>query len=171
MYQHIMVAVDGSPTSNLALLEAAKLAPAMATLRLVCVVENPMWAMPLEAGANYNLDLLHTSLLKSAKDILERAKVLLKHKGIDAHSHLLDLAELPSNSIASALLAEAEAWPADVIVIGTHGRRGLNRLLMGSVAETLIRSSNMPVLLVRAPGSKSEAGRHEPANGEQDNAV
>ncbi|MGH8491516.1 MAG: universal stress protein [Moraxellaceae bacterium] len=170
MYQHILVAVDGSPTSNLALLEAAKLASAGATLRLVTAVEDPSWAMPLEPGA-YDQDLLHSSLLKGAKDILERAKTLLKHKGIDARTHLLDLAELPGTSIPSALLAEAQSWPADVIVIGTHGRRGINRLLMGSVAETLIRSSNTPVLLVRAAGSKDEAGNHEATSGEQADAV
>lgn len=168
MYQHILVAVDGSPTSNLALLEAAKLAPANATLRVVTVVENPMWAAALEPGADYDIDLLHRSLMKSAKDILERAKTLLKHKGIEARIHLLDLAELPSKSIPAALLAEAQAWPADVIVIGTHGRRGINRLLMGSVAEALIRSSSTPVLLVRAPGSKSEANEDEAASGQAD---
>lgn len=171
MYQHIMVAVDGSPTSNLALLEAAKLAPANATLRVVTVVENPMWAVALEPGADYDVDLLHRSLMKSAKDILDRAKTLLKHKGIEARIHLLDLAELPQKNIAAALLAEAAGWPADVIVIGTHGRRGINRLLMGSVAETLIRSSNTPVLLVRAPGSKGEADEDEAAYGQQADAV
>ncbi len=168
MYQHILVAVDGSPTSNLALLEAAKLAPANASVRVVTVVENPSWAMPLEPGADYDLDLLHTSLVKGAKEVLERARVLLRHKGIEARTHLLDLAELPSKSIAAALLAEAAHWPADVIVIGTHGRRGISRLLMGSVAETLIRSSNTPVLLVRAPGSKGEADTHESSNGQAD---
>jgi nucleotide-binding universal stress UspA family protein len=44
---------------------------------------------------------------------------------------------------------EAQSWPADLIVIGTHGRRGIRRLLLGSVAEGLARISNKPILLIR----------------------
>ena len=44
---------------------------------------------------------------------------------------------------------EAKSWPADLIVIGTHGRRGVNRLLLGSVAETVIRTASKPVLIIR----------------------
>ena len=153
MYQHILVAVDGSPTSNLALLEAARLAPAGAQVRVLHVVESPAWTMPMEYGVVVDTELLHASLIKAGKDILERARTLLKHGGIDARPHLVDLAESGIRGIPRAILQEAETWPADVIVVGTHGRRGFNRLLMGSVAETLLRSSTCPVLLVRAAGS------------------
>jgi nucleotide-binding universal stress UspA family protein len=151
MYKNILVAVDGSPTSNLALLEAARLAPSDAHVRVVHVIETPLWIMPVEHGAMYDVELLHASLMKAGKDILERAKTLLKHKGIDARTQLVDLADTDTNNIPYAILQAATAWPADVIVIGTHGRRGFNRLLMGSVAEALLRGSTLPVLLVRAP--------------------
>lgn len=52
-------------------------------------------------------------------------------------------------SIASNLLAEAEKWHADLIVMGTHGRRGLGRVVIGSVAESVLRAATLPVLLVR----------------------
>jgi len=151
MYQNILVAVDGSPTSNLALLEAARLAPSDAQVRVVHVIELPSWTVPLEYGVVYDVELLQTSLVKAGKDILERAKTLLMHKGIDARTQLVELAAIDAHNIPQAILQVAESWPADVIVVGTHGRRGFNRLLMGSVAETLLRSAARPVLLVRAP--------------------
>jgi len=51
--------------------------------------------------------------------------------------------------VSDAIEQEAESWHADLIVIGTHGRRGFRRLLLGSVAENLIRTSTKPVLLIR----------------------
>jgi nucleotide-binding universal stress UspA family protein len=150
MYQNILVAVDGSPTSNLALLEAAKLAPADACVRVVHVIELPAFSYSAEATATVDVELLHATLVKAGKDILERARTLLKHKGIDARAQLVDLADSGAPDIPGALLQVATAWPADVVVVGTHGRRGFRRLLMGSVAETLLRSASLPLLLVRA---------------------
>jgi nucleotide-binding universal stress UspA family protein len=56
----------------------------------------------------------------------------------------------PEERAAVAILAEARRWKADLIVMGTHGRRGLRRMLLGSDAETVLRESTVPVLLVRA---------------------
>ncbi|HYL23144.1 MAG TPA: universal stress protein [Burkholderiales bacterium] len=58
--------------------------------------------------------------------------------------------------IPEVIVKEAERWPADLLVIGTHGRRGLNRFLLGSVADGVLRRSSVPVLLVRGktPGRK-----------------
>ncbi|HET8731148.1 MAG TPA: universal stress protein [Moraxellaceae bacterium] len=149
MYRNILVAVDGSPTSQRALTEAANMSPPGAALRVVCVVENPMWSVPLEQGVVYDVELVHQALVSSGKEILSASVRQLAEKGITAESRLLDLFER-DNSIPGAILAEAEAWPADVIVLGTHGRRGLRRLLMGSVAEAVLRDARRPVLLVHA---------------------
>lgn len=151
MYHRILVAIDGSPTSNLALLEAARMAPPDARVRVVTVAENPLALLPPEAGTAFDPELLHTSLLKAGRDMLERARTLLQHRGLDAHCVLLDLSETPGQSVADALLAEARGWPADVIVLGTHGRGGVRRLLMGSLTETLLQRSPLPLLAVRAP--------------------
>ena len=51
--------------------------------------------------------------------------------------------------VGAAIVEYAEQWPADLIVIGTHGRRGIRRLAMGSDAEFVIRTTPVPVLLVR----------------------
>jgi nucleotide-binding universal stress UspA family protein len=172
MYKHILVAVDGSPTSNLALQEAARMAPGDACIRVVTVVENPVWTLPLEAGVIYDVDLMHHSLLKAGQGILARAKAQLEGKGMEVRTHLIDLCEIAGFNIPKAILQEAEDWPADVIVIGTHGRRGVSRLLMGSVADAVLRAATRPVLLVRAPGSadnlRVEPG---PAGGDQNGSV
>lgn len=149
MYRNILVALDGSPTSQRALAEAVNMAPPGAALRVVCVVENPMWSVPLEQGVVYDVELVHQALVNSGKEILTAADSTLKAAGITAETRLLDLFER-DNSIPGAILAEAEAWPADVIVLGTHGRRGIRRLLMGSVAEAVLRDARRPVLLVHA---------------------
>ena len=150
MYQKILVAIDGSEGSAQVLQEAARMAPADATLRVVSVVENPMWGVPLEQGVLYDLESIHNSLLKAATDILARASEQLGQSGARAETRVLDLFEA-DNSIPGAILREADEWAADVIVIGTHGRRGIKRLIMGSVAESLLRVARRPVLLVHGP--------------------
>ncbi len=64
---------------------------------------------------------------------------------------LLDITETGGGNIAGAVLEEAQSWPADLIVIGSHGRCGFRRFFLGSVAEELARSSHIPLLLVRGP--------------------
>ena len=55
----------------------------------------------------------------------------------------------PTRRVPDVVVAEAKRWPADLIVAGTHGRRGLSHLFLGSVAEGIIRISTVPVLLIR----------------------
>lgn len=156
MYKNILVAVDGSPTSNLALLEAAKLAKTDACLRIVYVVENPVWSIPLQAGVIYDVDLMHRSLVQTGKEILDRSKNLLMEKGVTARTHLVDLSETnATGGIAAALVRESQDWEADILVVGSHGRRGFRRLLMGSVADSVIRLATTPVLLVRASDTEN----------------
>lgn len=150
MYKKILVAIDGSEGSAQVLQEATRMAPADASLRVVSVVENPMWGVPLEQGVLYDLESMHNSLLKAASDILARAGEQLGKLGVQAETRVLDLFE-HDNSIPGAILREADEWAADVIVIGTHGRRGIKRLIMGSVAESLLRVARRPVLLVHGP--------------------
>lgn len=147
MYQKILIAIDGSPASRQALLEATRMAPPGADLRVVTVLENPLWSVPVEQGVIFDVEAMHQSMLGAGRNILQQASSLLAEKGITATTCLLDLFE-HDNSIPGAILEEADHWQADVIVLGTHGRRGFKRLLMGSVAEALLRAAKRPVLLV-----------------------
>jgi nucleotide-binding universal stress UspA family protein len=144
MYQRILAAVDDSPTSDLALKEAIGLAKDQhAKLRIIYVIDKI---------AIYNSTQLSPEIentwIDIGHEILNKAQRLASSGGIDAEVKLLET-EVPGERMAEAIVAEAGAWPADIIVAGTHGRSGLNHLLMGSVAEGIVRSSPVPILLVR----------------------
>lgn len=148
MYQRILVPVDGSPTSNRGLEEAAKLAALCgARLRLVHVVDEMSLALAMDAYSGYVGDWL-TVLRNAGRQLLEQSLAIVKAAGVEADTRLFDNF---SGSINDLILHEAEHWNADLIVLGTHGRRGPKRWVLGSTAEQIVRASPVPVLLVRAP--------------------
>ncbi|MEO8839057.1 MAG: universal stress protein [Herbaspirillum sp.] len=151
MYQHILLAVDGSPSSELALREATRVASSGAIVRAVTVVENPLITFPAVYGVAENLEMVATAMLNSGRKILAAAEIELRRQvqpGVLVETVLLDLSQL-GGMIPGTLQHHAESWPADLIVIGSHGRSGIKRLFLGSVAEHLLRLSTTPILLVR----------------------
>ena len=148
-YRKILVPVDGSPTSNAGLREALDIAKGQgASLQLVHVVDYHYLVMTgLEAGAY--IDDLMASLTQSGRRILKRAQDQVRKSGVPVSTVLL---ESPAGPAADAIVRQAKKWKADLIVIGTHGRRGVRRLVMGSDAEQIVRNSPAPVMLVRSPG-------------------
>ncbi len=145
MYKHILVAVDGSDTSNLALQEAIKLAKEQQTLlRIVHVVED----IPLNIDTEYALDAYQEAMRKTGEDVLSKADAIARESGLTPETKLIQIETL-GHRVANLVVEEAQNWPADLIVLGTHGRRGFNHLLMGSVAEGIVRISPKPVLLIR----------------------
>lgn len=145
MYQHILVPLDGSATSDRALQEALKLAQQNgAQLRLVHVVEEIL--VP-EYEASFDYATLHEVVMRNGENLLEHAKKTAQQAGIEAETALLETA---GERIPSMIVTDAQKWGADLIVIGTHGRTGFNRLLFGSVAEGVVRTAQAPVLLIRA---------------------
>lgn len=145
MFKRILVAVDGSHTAEQALQEAIKLSRELgAQLRVVHVVDEVSLNWP-EGG---NFEVVTETFRKSGRKILETAGAEMSKAGMTADIKMLEIQTF-GRRIADVIAAEAEAWPADLIVIGTHGRRGVNRLLLGSVAESVMRVANKPVLLIR----------------------
>lgn len=146
MYQRILIPIDGSDTSERALQEALKLAGGAAQFKLVYVLEE---IYPLDATSYEYID--YTALQEAVKltgeRALQKAAEKVSHAGVTAETALLPAG---SERIASVIENEARSWHADLIVIGTHGRSGLSRLLLGSVAEGLVRLASVPVLLIRA---------------------
>jgi nucleotide-binding universal stress UspA family protein len=146
MYQRILVPVDGSNTSDSALREAIKLASdRKAELWIVHVIEDvaPMWDVEF-----LNINDIREGLRQTGRRVLAKAEAVARDAGIKVETKLIETSP-PGARIASMIAAEAKAWPADLIVIGTHGRRGVDHLLMGSVAEGVVRISPVPVLLIR----------------------
>ncbi|SDH36815.1 universal stress protein [Pseudomonas panipatensis] len=147
MYERILVAVDGSPVSDRALGEAVKLAQLTGgELRVITIVDSPLRHLP-DYAVYYNPEPLREAALKAADDVLAKARELVGDKAKTKFDRVCQ--ERASEEIAERIETEAEECKADLIVMGTHGRRGVRRLMLGSVAEGLLRVSNRPVLLVR----------------------
>jgi nucleotide-binding universal stress UspA family protein len=148
MYQRILVPVDGSPTSKRGLGEAIALAKLTgANLRLINVVDVMVFAMEADAFAGYAGDMIGL-LREGGQKVLEAARMQAEAAGVAADTVLRDGF---SGRVCDLVVDEAKAWNAELIVIGTHGRRGAGRLLLGSDAEQILRLAPVPVLLVRAP--------------------
>lgn len=148
MYQRILVPVDGSPTSELGLREAIRLAQLThADIRLIHVIDELSFAMGLDAYGFAAGDLLEL-LRKDGAEVLEHAATTVREQGVLVDCVLYENLE---KTVQQRVIAEAQTWPADLIVIGTHGRRGVRRMVLGSSAESILRSSPVPVLLVRSP--------------------
>ena len=146
MYQRILVAVDGSPTANAGLREALKLAiDQKARLMIAHVVEEPISMMAPEAST-YIGEMIDT-MRESGQDVVAKAVALAEKNGVKTETAVM---ESFSTVAADQILRQARKWKADLIVLGTHGRRGLRRLVLGSDAEQIVRSAEVPVLLVRA---------------------
>jgi nucleotide-binding universal stress UspA family protein len=147
MYAKILVPVDGSPTSDLGLAEAIKLAKLTgAQLRLMHAVDMLSLSLAPEAGMAATPSLFEL-LREGGQAILTRAKAELDKSGVAGDTVLADTLR---GRVCDLVVDEAQRWGAELIVIGTHGRRGVGRLLMGSDAEQILRLSPVPVLLVRA---------------------
>jgi len=103
----------------------------------------------LGPGAEAVVYLSNTvSLLREAGElIVAEAKSLVQEYGLKAESIIL---ETVGGRAAEAIVAEATACGADLLVLGTHGRRGISRLVMGSDAEAVVRTAPVPVLMVRS---------------------
>lgn len=151
MYRRILVAVDGSPTSERALEEAMGLARALdGRLRLVHAVDEVTWTWE---GEWVNPRELWDAMARGGQALLERLAARVREAGLEVDTRLVEITT-PGQRPAEAVVKEAEAWPADLIVAGTHGRRGLSHFLLGSVAEGIVRLATRPVLLVRAPAGR-----------------
>jgi len=144
MYRRILVPIDSSPTAALGLREAIRLAKEQnAALRVVHVVDKTAIIGVAEAGMNPRPVL--AKLARSGRAVLDAARRSAKKLGVEADTVLR---EPLTKRVADEVLSEAKKWRADLIVMGTHGRRGLRRLVLGSDAEQIVRLADVPVLLV-----------------------
>jgi len=146
MYKRILVAVDGSDTSQLALQEAINLTKeSVGQLRIVHVVDEVTFDLYQEV---VDPGEIQKAITKAGEAILSKAEIAVRAAGVKTETRLLEIEKL-GRRVPDLIAQEADAWPADLIVIGTHGRHGFNHLLMGSVAEGVVRIATKPVLLIR----------------------
>lgn len=155
MYKRILVSIDGSPTSDRGLDEASKLAQGNdATLRLVHIVDPIPFTVGYEAlGRDTMRDI--AAIENAAQHLLDAGKQRAQAAGVKNVETVL--IERTTARISERIVEEARSWSAELIVIGTHGRRGVGRMLLGSDAEQTVRIAPVPVLLVRAPEDEAAA--------------
>lgn len=146
MYKRILVPIDGSETSNKALVAALQLArQGGGRVRLIHAVEELAYLSGFDQYGGYSGDLVRIMRENAAK-ILGDGTAIAKSAGVEADNMLYDkFGERLGEVVADA----AKSWNADLIVVGTHGRRGVGRMLMGSGAEQVIRLAPVPVLVIR----------------------
>jgi nucleotide-binding universal stress UspA family protein len=121
-----------------------------AVLLALHVVDDSPMAVTFDGSylpANY-VDSFYEALRENGRKILAKAEALAQGSSVDLRPVLV---EARGRTVADAIVQQARKLKADVIVVGTHGRRGLRRVLMGSDAEAVVREAQVPVLLVRAP--------------------
>lgn len=128
MYKRVLVPVDGSEIADRALDEAINLSKG-----------HPVELKIVFIGSDD----------ESSHAVIETAMTRAVNAGLQPESGLLGKFE--TEEIADVILQGAKEWGADLIVMATHGRRGVAHLILGSVTEGVIRASPVPVLVVRAP--------------------
>lgn len=153
MYSKILVPVDGSATSDRGFAEALQLAKAVgATVTIVHVVD----AYPMVAGMEWatadTWQQLSDGLHSRGQGIVDAAHRTAVANGVTAETRLV---EGRDGRVADEIVNLARSVPCDLIVMGTHGRRGFSHMALGSDAERVTRSSPVPVLLVRQPDATS----------------
>ena len=147
MYTRILVPIDGSATANKGLEEAIRLAAGLrATLVLLHVVNEQPAVLDTASAASF--DEVWRQMLKDGDKLLGDASLWARDAGVASEAVLK---ELVVGRVADTIVAEAARTACDLVVMGTHGRRGMSRLVLGSDAELVVRESPVPVMLVRRP--------------------
>ena len=147
MFRHILVPTDGSPRSNRAIKSAAELARicsasltifhAIPAYRTPYYVEGMSFAWPSETQYLKGTD-------REARKLLGRARTLAAKEGI-----AVTTTQVHSNDISQAIVGAANKARADLVVMASHGRKGLDKLLLGSETQKVLARTRIPVLVVR----------------------
>ncbi|MDE2396082.1 MAG: universal stress protein [Burkholderiales bacterium] len=146
MYSKILVPIDGSPTASEGLAEAIRLARLSGgTLRLLHVIDMLSFSMIPDNTYGMTAELFD-ALKEGGEAVLAKARAQCEAAGIACETKL---AEGYASRLCDVVVDDARASGAEVIVLGTHGRRGVGRVLLGSDAEMIVRQAPVPVLLVR----------------------
>ncbi|WP_149799621.1 universal stress protein [Halorubrum xinjiangense] len=156
LYDRILVPTDGSPEGELAVCHALDLAAVHgASVRAIYVVDTARYAgMPMETTWEGVGDLLYDD----GEAALETVCELAADRDVDVETAVVE------GSPSREIITHAEEAGCDLVVMGTHGRGGIDRLLLGSVAEKVVRGSSVPVLTVRIGDEEAAANAAESAS-------
>lgn len=152
MYERILMPTDGSGCARAAMRQGLELARQLgARVTFLHVVENPLVAGYAAPEALPYSAQLYQDLKKAASSILDEALAAAERAGVEAEARLVEDRRPPE------AIREAEE-DHDLVIMGTHGRRGVDRWMFGSVAEGALRRSSKPFLIVRALDGEDDDG-------------
>jgi nucleotide-binding universal stress UspA family protein len=148
MSKRIFVAIDSSSTGTKALDEAISLAGAFGASLCIATAldEAPLDQHGMGLGSYIDVDKVKELMRGAGNELLDQAQAKAGAAGLAAERRLVESGQ---RRVAEMISDAASDWKADLIVVGTHGRRGFERLLVGSVAENLVRIATCSLLLVR----------------------
>ncbi len=147
MYQRILVPIDGSETSTRAFSTALRIASETgAKLEPLYVIDlQPM----TYAAPGFDASIVRDAFVEEGEHLKKETLAKMQRENVKGAPRVVEV-EPPGGDIAQRILQEADDMRADLVVMGTHGRRGVRRLVLGSVAERFVRIARCPVLLVPA---------------------
>ena len=143
--QRILFALDGSANSLGALRMGLQLASADTQLRAIYVVDRAVHLFDIAP-----VDMLESAFHEEGRVALDLAGRIFASEGRTAETALIET-HRTGDDVPHAIVRDAEQWNADLVVVGTHGRRGVARWFLGSVATRTLRLADTPVLLARVP--------------------
>jgi nucleotide-binding universal stress UspA family protein len=155
IYRRILVPVDGSTVSAMGLRHAVGLARSQrARLRILNVLDDTLLVPALGGYSEADVKKILSGMGTVGRDAIGEAAALAAKSGVRAETAVV---KSRGRLVSDVIVAGARKWRADLIVMGTHGRRGFNRLLMGSDAERVLAEAPVPVLLVRRERGRSRS--------------
>lgn len=144
MFKHILVPVDGSSTAGQAISKAIAVAEAFKSAVTVIYVIDPYAFTGVGADFSYGQAEYLSAATAEANEAIKYAKQAFQEHGISVTASVVE-----GHAIYRGILETAESVGADLLVMGSHGRRGLERLVLGSVTAQVLSHAHLPVLVVR----------------------
>lgn len=144
MYKHILVPVDGSATSLLAVSKAAELAKIFGSSVTAVYVVDPYPFTGVGADFAYGQAQYLSAATAEANSALEAVRKIMDEAGLPVTTVVGE-----GHAVHEGIVRVLESSGADLIVMGSHGRRGLEKLMLGSVTARVLRTVHVPVLVVR----------------------
>ena len=161
MFKHLLITLDGSPRAEAVIphaIDVAKTMGAEVTLLRIVDAANSDWSERGAIGKSLTSTSIKSAYVDQAKGYLDRIAEQLRAAGVMTHAvvkqgqaakQIVAVAK-EADAAAKQIVAVAKEADADVIAMATRSRRGLNKLMFGSVAEEVLRESQLPILLVRS---------------------
>ena len=152
MYQRIMVAIDDSFATSSVLATAIEMAKLSGASLAIChAVDETLFAQRMgEIMLSNSVSAIENNLRGEAQSFLDQAAEVARAAGVAAETRLI---ASEAKQVADMLAEAASEWQADLLVVGSNGKRGLDRFFVGSVASRLVQKARTSLLLVRATGA------------------